>query len=69
MEWNKNWMSGAKEVIEVIVSFGLVLFFLFAMFLMAIRENGTHSQRVYWFGEKGAAIEEANNEIRRNKKD
>lgn len=51
------------------LSWGAMVFFFFACYLMVVRENGTHEQRVFWFGEEGAIKEELMNIKRREKRD
>ncbi len=69
MRIKKETRTAIWEAIEVIAGLGMFLFVLFSFYMFAIRENGTHDQRVFWFGEDGAAREEAVNAKRKQKCD
>ncbi len=64
INWNK-----VGRITWDFVSVTMFLGFCFSFWLMAVRENGTHEQRVFWFGEDGARVEEANNAKRNQKCD
>ena len=57
----------AWEVLEFIIGFASIAFWVFAFKMMSIRENGTHEQRVKAFGEDAAVRMEAENEKRKRK--
>jgi len=61
-----NW-DAIFGITKAILGLGVLAFWALAFWLMCVRENGTHEQRVNHFGEDAALRMEAENEKRRQK--